>query len=395
MGPPGGGGVRLLYWMTGFWCVAPMRRGGRYVRAYVGEKRGVADDLFARLRREMGETLLYAGFILMVFGILLYFPALGPLPQIVRIVFGALFCGTAIPIYLAYTHKTVLDAFLERERLLDGPCQPDGAPYNFTVEMQKATFSDRENFLNEFRSVPKTAKNVVLVLRQSRKKLWYGKPPYTVESMIRQLQRRKDDARASEIGIAWVCIENKYKTFEAYLSYARFESDVMHCRNPAYADLLSTGDLEEFRRKLQDHKDGEADLKKACVVKPNTIVGLSEDHLPATATRREVLSRLAASGKSEVMLVSDDRKRLGMLTLGNLVKTIFINFLLNKDEELSFERRIREWSEQCRQRVADLEAVEIQPPPAATGDEQPDYDTMVPADMGRWRGTGDLRFRQP
>jgi hypothetical protein len=385
----------FLYFAFGRVFVAPARRGGRMLRVNTVKARGRVGSFLASLYRELGDMLPISGIVFLVFGIIAGLSLLKPIPHFVQILLGTITCGLAIPIYYAARYDKELNTFRRREQLLDGDCKPDGAPYNAFVVMRRAGFSDRENFLNEFRSVPAEAKNIVLVLRQTRTKIWYGKPPNTVESMKRQLEHRNKDTRASKIEIKWVCIENQHSTFEAYLSYARFEADILYCQNPAYAELLNQSDIADFRSKLADHLKNEQELKKECVVKPAAIVGLKQHYLPSTLKRREVLSRLVEKEESEVMLVSDDRKRLGMVTLGGLVKRTFASFLPGDGEKQLLERKIQDWTEQCRQRVADLEAAGIQPPPAATGDEQPDYDTMVPADMGRWRGTGDLRFRQP
>jgi len=380
--------------MTGRLLVAPLRRGGRILRVKTGRLRGRIAGFLTNVKHELGDMLPISLAVFAVFIIILIFSQFRPLHPVLQIVLGSALCGVLIPIVSAALHEKELQAFQRREHTIDGECKHDGAPYNAAVMMQKAAFSDRENFLNEFRSVPLDAKSVVLVLRQSRKKLWYGKPPYTVESMIRQLEKRKNDARAAKIPVEWVCIENKYNTFEAYLSYARFETDILHCKNPAYAELLNIGEVEEFRRKLQDHKDGEDGLKKTCVARPNTILGLNAYHLPMWVTRRQVLTKLLETGNNDVMLVSDDRKRLGIVTLNNLLRKALAFFLPRASEQQVFERKIREWTELCRARVAALEAVDIPSPPAETGDDRPDYDSMMPTDGLRRRGA-DLPFTPP
>jgi len=380
----------FLYFMSGRLLVAPLRRGGRILRAKARYWSGKAANFLARLKQELSEALPIALIICAVFLLTLFVP----LPPLLRIVLGAVTCGAVIPVFYAFSRERDLTAFQQRERSLDGVCQTDGAPYDAAVFLRKAAFSDRENFLNEFRSVPAGAKSVVLVLLQTRKESWYGSAPYTVESMKRQLQRRNDDPYASKIDVRWVCIENKYNTFEAYMGYSRFAADILYCENPAYADLLNTGDVDKFRRKLQDHKDGEDGLKKACVARPNVIAGLCGRFLPTWVTRRQVISKLIAEGHSEVMLVSDDCKRLGIVTLNSLLQRTFLSFLFTPGDLQALDRKIEGWREECRRRVAELEAAEIPPPPAETGDDRPDYDSMVPTDGLRRRGAG-LRFRRP
>lgn len=388
-----------LYFIAGY-ALAPLRRGTRNVRVHVRESvthaKNYSDSLFDELWR---NGLTFAALIFST--VLILFMAGRPvsIPLPVWLVGVSIRAGMAasvltlvIAVICAFRRDEAVTDREKVERDLAGTCPPDSEPYNIAVVMRGAAWCDRTNFLHEFRSVPAEAQGVILVLRQTRAR-WHYSTPYMFESMRRQLSERKNHPEFSKIKVDWVCFENKHGTFEAYMGYSRFEADILERRNTAYAELLSLTGVEEFRAALARHKANDDDQKKAGVVKPDTIGGLETRCVSRELSKREVLTRLVTKGESDIMLASDDRKRLGVVTLAKLVEKMLGGFIHQGPALEKLNSRIEEWDKQSLERAREIESRDIPAQPPITGDDSPGYDKMVPFRGARRRP--DLRLTPP
>jgi hypothetical protein len=309
-------------------------------------------------------------------------------------VVASILCAVLIAFVYVFGRIDELDDLHARERKQAGHCEPDGEPHNAAVFLRGATAFDRENFLNEFRSIPKEANEIVLVLRQTRRPSWFRGTPYTFDSMRRQIEARQEALRMArakaekkstpfvEPAVAWVCFVTKHNTVEAYQPYSRFEDDILKCGNQTYVDLINDGNVYSFRDRVIKLMDE----SKSCVMGPKPVRALGNNFLPANLTGKERLTRKQALAwlvrlrKSEAMLVTNERKRLGMVTIYSLVDQLEGDFL---PAEQPLAGRVEARLSEIADRVRELEEGDpIPTPPDYTADDDPVYDTMVPYSGG-------------
>jgi hypothetical protein len=265
-----------------------------------------------------------------------------------------------------------------------------------SVEMRGGSRFDRQNFIRAFHEVPSEATDVLLVLRQTRKRFFYRIPPYTTESLRRQLEERNNDDRAKNKNITWVCFATYHRTFVAYQSYSKFAAEILEKRNSSYADILNTGDFDKFRELLQGHRDEEVKLKQGKSAKLNTIPGVEFNMLPNFLNREEALFLLHRDKIGEAMLVSkEERKALGMVTQNKLLSDTVMG-AAQKLDPATLKQRIKAWLDDSGAAIITLETVE----PAIPGggpDDDPQLDATLPFSQAanRWRKGADLRFTPP
>lgn len=370
----------FAYYATGR-AVACWRRLARRLCVWFGKwvekMKGRFDDLATFL-----VTLLVVMVVVLIWYCVIFFAlAKFSIPTLWQM--GALTIGSALTLASINASRRdenvqILNAFQQRERKLDGNVEADGAPYNAAAVLRGATSFDRENFLNEFRAIPKDSKSVILVLRQTRKNDPRARAPYTLESLQRQLQHWKEHKRLRKIEVKWVCIENKHNTVEAYLPYSQFEAEVL-CGNAAYTKLISTGDLREFRKRMTDAKKAEESQKKNCNIKRNILVGLKRDRLPIKTSRREALSYMVRSRKGDVMLVADDGKRFGILSLYPLLEQSLTHLMPSPGAIAGLDKKIGDWIGKLDEKMDDEEDSTIPSPPDETSDDSPEYDSKLPS----------------
>lgn len=397
-------GKETLYWLAGRWAVAPARKLASRTRVYDLEQTGSVAHFFRYVRDAYARiglpvfllALTVVGFsYLLAIGILVKFAkskALWPVLLSLDVLGAAALITIAAAIACAIWHEEATKERTDNDRALGGDCPPDGAPYNAAVVIRINNWTDRENFQNEFRSVPDDTTGVILVLRQARKRPHYD-IAYIFESMRRQLEARNKHEKLKDIKVEWVCFENKHGTFEAYMPYARFEADILEKKNTAYAALLCLTDVKEFRDALRGHKDDDETQKAKGVVKPDTICGLITRCTTRRVSKKEALTLLFADSQSDVMLLSDDRKRYGIVTLAKLTERMFSGFTCRGDPLERLRKRIADWDAASWARAREIELHDIAQLPPPAGDDFPDYDSRAPLRLPlRKRPTAFWRF---
>ena len=368
-----------LYYLFG-WLIAFVRRNARIQRVR-------ADGFWHKAYRGLADTgnelnLSAVLFWLIAVAVLGTIVLARPAASMMWQLWWILGCATILMmLHIALrllVREQVEQQHTENQRRFEGVCRPDSDPFNTAVVIRGNVWCDRENFLNEFRAVPEDATGVVLVLRQTPAAKHHFSMPYAFESMRRQLEARSKHPELSKIKVDWVCFENKFHTVEAYMSYGRFESDILERKNTAYAQLLSITGAAQFRKFLADHSLLDGEQKKTGISRPDTICGLEKRWTSHKFSKLDVLTIMLEGGAGDIMLVSKDRKRLGIVTLAGLVKVLLGGYTDKNAVATGLNKRIQEWNEASAKLVKKLEDEVIAELPPVTGDDWPGRGAGLP-----------------
>jgi len=382
-----------IYFAIG-WAIAPLRRGARSVNAKIKERFAAskrrANTFFQRLKRGAEFSLLIVAMLATAAAIASAIKYQGRAAElwaalqqesglIVALLVAAIFSGIVIAFLRAFDAETTTDTYERREYELRGTVHPDGAPHNAFAELRSATAVDKYNFVNELRSIPDDARNVTLVLRQTRRKCWLFEPPHTIESMERQLRQRNGDEKARKIDLKWVVILNRHETFEAFMPYSRFENDILKCRKTAYATLLSERDLAKFKDAIADHIKRSKEQSDSCMNQGDTIAELSVDALPMGQSRKDILTALMEKKWREAMLLTSDYKRYGIVTLFALLNQASMDRALGITGAEATVERLESLLHKARREAEEIENSDVPSPPDPTSDDNPLYDAITPS----------------
>lgn len=324
------------------------------------------------------DVIRFPGLVifLVTFAAIFFASTLPPSAPLPKALFVAASCALAITITDIVLHlitrSKAAQQYIESVRLLTGRCHPDGAPFNAAVVIRGATWSDRTNFLNEFRKIPLEAKSVVLVLQQTPSANFFFSTPHAYESMRRQLEARNSHETLKNIKVDWVCFENRSNRAVAYMRYDRFERDILVEKNTSYAELLrmtSTGDFKNF---LETHIQYEKEQKETAVTRPNTIQGLAMRIDSYERSKLDIFSRMIDRGENDLLLASRDRKRLGIATFMAVTKSLFDIHVYKDDDLRRLNEAISTWEKESTEIADKIDGEIIQAAPPVTGAEYPD-----------------------
>jgi hypothetical protein len=373
-------GAAVLYWIKESLYFIVGSTFAKIVR-WSRRRRGRAADLRHEGRQlilDIWDVIRFPGLVifLVTFIAIFFASTLPPSAPLPKTAFVAASCALAITIADIILHlitrSKAAQQHTESVRRLTGKCQPDGAPFNAAVVIRGATWSDRENFLNEFWKVPHEAKSVVLVLQQTPSAKFFFSTPHAYESMRRQLEARNSHETLKKIKVDWVCFENRFNRVVAYMRYDRFERDILVEKNTSYAELLRITSPSDFKKFLDTHIQYEKEQKETAVTRPNTIQGLAMRIDSYERSKLDIFSRMIDRGENDLLLASVDRKRLGLVTFMAVTKSLFDVHIYKGDELRRLNEAISEWEKDSTEISDKIDGEIIQPSPPVTGAEYPD-----------------------
>ncbi len=285
-------------------------------------------------------------------GVLARFFHAQDLPVVVLAITGAL-----ASIFIVGTEGIRAEAasliFHAEDRYLNELATPDAGYFTHRVFLQ--VDRSQANFLGQFLDVPANRKEIMLVLRQGPKKDWRGRRSYSLGIIQKQIKPLFEDKYASiRPKLQWVCFVTRRKKFVAYMPFEVFAVDVIHGHNQEYETLLNTADPTEFEKKLQEHSD-DAIFPLAKRSTPTHILNLFSTSVPDGSSRKKAMLTLIDKDRDEGMLVSSDRKPVGVVSMRTLA------------EGLLKTRNDPDW-------VRDWRADKDDSPPDAGNDERFDHE---------------------
>jgi hypothetical protein len=230
-----------------------------------------------------------------------------------------------IPIYYAATRDGHARTWAAIRRKLDSRSTPDSGYFTHRVELQ----TDRRKaiFLEQFLNIPRERSEILLVLRQCRKRSAKSKNrPYHMHDMTEQIQALldSDTLAVARDKIKWVCFATRRGEFVAYQDFEVFVFNFIFGKKKEYEDILNIDAIDSFRERIARHRYDEWD-SKAGYDNPSTIFGLQFDAVVEGRTKREILANLIDDKSGHRMLVSRDRLPVGVVSIQTLVRDVLLS----------------------------------------------------------------------
>lgn len=303
-----------------------------------------------------------------------------------------LIAGIAITIYFSAQRSAPAMRWQRLQFRLEQRALLDAAHGAYVVNMKPASDYAAWNFINQFAAIPNSASEVMILLRQTRKRKWKRHAPYSLKSLQTQIEELDTQIIAGKIKapIRWVCFTDRDGRFVAYQHVVWFVRE-MNAGNQEYETVLCLRDPEDFRNKILGNRTLDIRQKLGKVTAPNTLPELRPVCIPSHLTRREAVIYMLRKDEPNAMLV-EDRKPIAVLELQQLMDGMFDEDVASTAEQVELVNRIDLWRDQFWNEKPS-QAASLDDARSAT--EHDDDNPLKEASIASHDEDGDDDFRPP